>query len=111
MDALPPVEIQHEYVKGIQAEFLKRVDHLLSDEQRGAVSDSNTLALPVSKKKTQALKFGLDYKSVSGTTYLRIGFGIQNLEYHLDALVDLLESTGALETGELNSQTSASDDS
>jgi hypothetical protein len=95
LQCLPPIQVQHDYVKSIKKEFLARVVHLLSDSQLDALSDSNTLAIPVSTQ-VAGLPFGLDYKTIAGTTYLRIGFGIHNLEYHIDALVNVLERTGAL---------------
>lgn len=96
LKCLPSVSEQHEYVKTIKGDFLSRVKHLLSGIQKEAVlSDSNTLSIPVSNKVSD-LPYGLDYKIVSGVFHLRIGFGIQNLHYHLDALVRILESSDAL---------------
>ena len=96
LKTMPPVISQHAYVKGIKEDFLHRASLLLSENHFRAVSDSNTIALPVSKV-VEDLPFGLDYKIVNGTTYLRIGFGIHNLSYHLGPLVEVLEKTGALE--------------
>ena len=96
ISSMPTIEDQHRYVKAIQEDFLDRAKHLLSEGQLASLSESNTLALPVSKV-VSPLPFGLDYKVVNGTTYLRIGFGVQNLHYHLDTLMDVLERTGALE--------------
>jgi hypothetical protein len=99
LKTLPSVEAQHAYVKSIQAAFVRRIEHLLSDDVRTKLihrSESNTMAIPVSKV-VEDLPFGMDYKIVNGTTYLRIGFGIHNLDYHLDGLVQVLEATGALE--------------
>jgi hypothetical protein len=95
LDRMPPVEAQHAYVKKLQAQFLERAEHLLSRKQHQSVSESNTLAIPVSRKVD--LLYGLDYKIIEGTTYLRIGFGIHCLSYHLDALLHVLESTDALQ--------------
>jgi len=97
LSSMPPIADQHEYVQTIKNEFLSRAASLLSSKQLAAVSESNTLALPVSKVVSDRLPFGLDYKIVNGATYLRIGFGIHNLSYHLGALVEVLENTGALE--------------
>lgn len=91
------VQAQHDYVKQIQATFLDKASHLLSSHQLGNVSESNTLALLVSHVYTEQLPFGLDYKIVNGCTYLRIGFGIHNLEYHLIELVRFLDETGVLQ--------------
>ena len=77
--------------------FLERDGHLLLHEQVAAVSDSNTLALPISSVPNQKLLYGLDYKAVNGEIYLRIGLGIQNLDYHLYALVKYLDDTHLLE--------------
>lgn len=94
LEAMPPIEEQYEYVKGIKEEFLTRASSLLSSDQRNAVSESNTMAFPVTRVVT--LPFGMDHKIVNSTSYLRIGFGIHNLPYHLGALVDVLEKSGAL---------------
>ena len=82
----------------IKSVFFSRVAHLLSESQTSAFteSDSNTLAIPVAKV-TPGLPFGLDYKVVNGTTFLRVGFGVHNLEYHLDALVEVFEAEGVLD--------------
>lgn len=99
LKSMPNVHAQHDYVKRIQALFLEKARHLLSSQQLAHVSESNTLAFPVSSPvaASTTLPFGLDYKIVNGTTtYLRIGFGIHNLEYHLMELVRVLEETGAL---------------
>ena len=93
---MPPVTSQHAYVKGIKGDFLRRASSLLSENQFKAVSDSNTIALPVSKVM-EGFPFSLDYKIMNGTTYLRIGFGIHNLSYQLCPLVEVLEKTGTLE--------------
>ena len=85
IQSLPPVEMQHKYVQEIKQSFLALVQDRLSSEQLASDSKSNTLALPVSSTAVD-LPYGLDYKVVNGTTFLRIGFGIHNLRYHLDAL-------------------------
>lgn len=90
LSTLPSIEEQHSYVKHIQAAFLEQCHDHLSPEQRASVSDSNTLALPISKVPESKLPFGLDCKIVHGEAYLRIGFGIHNLDYHLGALVEFL---------------------
>jgi hypothetical protein len=98
--SMPPVSAQHDYVQRIQEAFLVRSAHLLSTEQSddiAARSGSNTLAIPVPRVLNERLPFGLDYKIVDATNYLRIGFGIHNLDYHLDALVDTLERLGLLQ--------------
>jgi len=104
LQALPPIAEQRAYVQNhIQHLFLERCDALLSDRQKQAAlkSSSNTLALPV-HKMVPDLPFGLDYKILRSssreteTIYLRIGFGIQNLPYHLEALMQVLEAAGAL---------------
>ena len=93
---LSSVEKQHCYVKGIQKEFLDQSCRLLSPEQLASVSESNTLALPVAHVSKTKLPFGLDYKIVHGQAYLRIGFGIHNLDYHLESLVDFLSTSRVL---------------
>lgn len=94
--AMPPVKYQHAYVHRIKNAFLEQTRHLLSQRQLAALSASNTMAIPVSEMVNGPLPFGLDYKIVSGTPYLRIGFGIHNLKYHLGALVDFLVESSAL---------------
>jgi hypothetical protein len=98
LKAMPPVKVQHEHVRVIKNSFIALAKHLLSEHQMSEIldSESNTMAIPVSRCLEQRLAFGLDYKVVNGTAYLRIGFGIHNLEYHLVALVEMLEETGAL---------------
>jgi hypothetical protein len=95
LKAMPSIQAQHAYVNTMKATFKDRVAHLLSNFQVAALSDSNTMAIAVSKV-VQNLPFGLDYKIVCGVTYLRIGFGIHNLGYHLDALVQILEERDVL---------------
>jgi selenocysteine lyase/cysteine desulfurase len=90
LKALPTVEKQHAYVKEIQSLFLQRAKLIFSEDQFAFVSESNTLALPISKSITANLPFGLDYKVLEGRTYIRIGFGIHNLDYHLDYLITFL---------------------
>jgi hypothetical protein len=96
LKTLPSVEAQHEYVKSIQKSFLSEAKHLLSEKQLSHVTDSNTLAIPVNGVLSEPLPFGLDYKTVNGVTYLRIAFGIHNLQYHLVELVSFLQETSAL---------------
>jgi hypothetical protein len=98
--SMPPVSLQHDYVQQIQGAFLLRSAHLLSTQQIDAIaarSGSNTLAIPVPRVLNERLPFGLDYKVVDEMNYLRIGFGIHNLNYHLDALVYALERLGLLQ--------------
>jgi len=95
LESMPPVEAQHAYVQGLKNMFLEKARHLLSDWQLENVSESNTLALPVSSVLGE-LPYGMDYKTVQGRTYLRIGFGIHNLQYHITELVKFLEESGAL---------------
>ncbi|KAL3915369.1 MAG: hypothetical protein SGILL_005691 [Bacillariaceae sp.] len=92
--SMPPVEEQHRYVESIKTNFLENSRHLFSDEQLEHISDSNTIAIPISydvSVRGRRLPFGLDTKVVNGKTFLRIGFGIHNLEYHL---VSLLKELG-----------------
>jgi hypothetical protein len=91
LQTMPSIQEQHEYVTSIMAAFLARISEQLTEDQRDAVaqSPSNTMAIPVSFVLDD-VPFGLDYKIVSGVTYLRIGFGIHNLSYHLDDLVEIL---------------------
>ena len=114
-NVLPSVAEQQNYVKNVlHVEFVQQAKHLLSKRQQDIVleSKSNTLSIPVSQRVDGGLlPFGLDYKVVkkkhdgtkntdptttTTTTYLRIGFGIHNLPYHLEALVRVLEETKAL---------------
>jgi selenocysteine lyase/cysteine desulfurase len=110
LKVMPSVEEQHSYVQRMQALFLEQAQHLLlSDSQRQVAAAaaasrdaSNTLAVPVRIAQSTStlpptLPFGLDYKVVNGTTtYLRIGFGVHNLDYHIPQLVQVLEETNAL---------------
>ena len=95
--AMPPIEAQHKYVKQIQAAFIGKAGHLLNSKQVACVSESNTLSLPVPRVLPEKLPFGLDYKIVNGISYLRIGFGVHNLDYHLIELLKFLEEFHALE--------------
>ena len=95
LESMPPVEAQHAYVQGLKNMFLEKAKHLLSDWQLENLSESNTLALPVSSVLGE-LPYGMDYKTVQGRTYLRIGFGIHNLQYHITELIGFLEESGAL---------------
>ena len=95
LESMPPVEAQHAYVQGLQKTFLEKAGHLLSDHQLEHLSESNTLALPVSFVLDE-LPFGMDYKTVNGQTFLRVGFGIHNLQYHITELVHFLEESGVL---------------
>ena len=99
LKCLPSVEAQHDYVTAIKTEFLARVKHILSKNQAAAAagSESNAISLPVSHVPRQKLMYGLDFKVLHGQTYLRIGFGIQNLDYHLDAVVKYLEESNLLD--------------
>jgi hypothetical protein len=97
LKCLPSVEKQHDYVNSIKHDFLERTKNMLSEQQVESVSESNTLALPVSRIPDQKLLYGLDVKVLRGQTYLRIGFGIQNLHYHLVAFVEYLEENQLLQ--------------
>ena len=108
----PSMEDQYKYVHDIlHPHFLQRCYErqlLLSPEQIDYIvknSKSNTIAIPVvvSSKHQQLLQqlqqppplpFGLDYKIVNDNQiYLRIGFGIHCLPYHVDILIDYLTNT------------------
>ena len=91
---MPKVAIQHSYVQGLKRALVDKMHPLLSAEQRDHAlsSPSNTVAIPLPRPPQESLPFGLDYKIVHGTAYLRCGLGVHNLSYHVDALVAALKS-------------------
>lgn len=93
LKVMPNVRTQHRYVQGLKQRFVDKVRPLLSPEQSAHAmgSDSNTVAIPLPRQPIDPLPFGLDYKVVNGTTYLRCGFGVHNLPYHVDTLVATLK--------------------
>jgi hypothetical protein len=101
---MPPVQQQNDYVQGLKASLLDKISHLLSDDQIAHTkrSESNTVAIPITEIPSEKLRFGLDYKIVgtdlgeSKMIYLRIGLGVHNLPYHIDALVAYLTANDVL---------------
>lgn len=97
LKAMPPVELQHEYVQSLKALVLKRIYPSLSEYQRQAITESNTLCIPAERVLEDDLPYGIDYKVIGSTSFLRIGIGIHNLPYHLDSLIEMLEKTKIFE--------------
>lgn len=104
LTSMPPVQQQNNYVQGLKASLLDKISHLLSDDQIAHTkrSGSNTVAIPITEIPSEKLRFGLDYKIVgtdlgeSKMIYLRIGLGVHNLPYHIDALVAYLTANDVL---------------
>jgi hypothetical protein len=96
LKSLPCVEMQHCYVQTIKDSFMELASSLLTPRQVASISISNTMALPVSTMIKGPLRFGIDYKVVRNSTFLRIGFGIHNLRYHLQTLINYIKDERVL---------------